>query len=138
MASLFKQSYIPYMMFLGGVVLIFLWARSRQSAEGFADAATAADGKPFSFTMYYADWCPHCHRAKPEFDKLGTIQTIGGKKVEMRAVEADANPQEIKAKNISGYPTFHLYDGKGVLLEEYKGDRSLEAFQSFLAGALKK
>lgn len=134
--NLFKRSYAPYVMFLAGAVLIFLWARTKN--EGFANpepAAPAPAGKPYSFTMYYADWCPHCQHAKPEFAKLGAIQTIGGKSVHCEAIDAEKNPEKVKTK-VSGYPTFHLYDAEGALVKEYNGERNSAAFQAFLESAL--
>jgi thiol-disulfide isomerase/thioredoxin len=128
MAALFKQSYIPYALFLVGVVFIFLWARSRK-VEGFADATVGADAGAYKFVMYYADWCPHCHTAQPEFAKLGAIQTIGGKKVEIVAIEEKQIPESVK---VSGFPTIRLMGPDGALLEEYAGDRKQAAFQAFL------
>jgi thiol-disulfide isomerase/thioredoxin len=131
MATLFKQSYIPYVLFLVGVVLIFLWARSRK-VEGFADAPSA--DKVYKFIMYYADWCPHCHTAQPEFAKLGSIQTIGGKKVEIAAIEEKQIPESVK---VSGFPTIRLLGPDGAIVEEYGGDRTKAAFQAFLEQKLK-
>ena len=130
--NLFKRSYLPYLLIMGGVVLIFLWARSRK-AEGFENPS-----EEYNFTMYYADWCPHCKTAKPEFAKLGTIQTIGGKRVTCSAVEADANPEAAKKNNVQGYPTFHLYDASGNLVQEYKGERNIDGFQAFLDSVLNR
>lgn len=129
MMNLFKRSYIPYMSFLVGVVLIFLWVRSRR-VEGFENA----DGA-YAFKMYYAEWCPHCQTAKPEFAKLGATQTIGGKKVMMEAIDAEKHPEKVQGK-VEGYPTIHLYDAKGNLVKEYSGPRTHDAFLSFLKDSL--
>jgi thiol-disulfide isomerase/thioredoxin len=133
----FKQAYLPYMLLIGGILLIFLWARSRH--EGFADAASAspAAGGAYEFVMYYAEWCPHCHAAKPEFDKLGSIQTIGGKQVKIEAIEAEKNPQALKGRKVSGYPTIQLYDAQGVLVGEYAGERTQAALQAWLEAQMK-
>jgi thiol-disulfide isomerase/thioredoxin len=130
MANLFKQAYLPYVLFIVGAILIFVWARVNRT-EGFADAAPA----PYKLHMYYAEWCPHCHKALPEFAKLGAIQTIGGKHVECKAIEAEKNPEQVLSK-VSGYPTVHLFDPKGQLVEEYQGERTTAGFQAFLEKAL--
>jgi thiol-disulfide isomerase/thioredoxin len=133
MNSLFKQSHVPYLLFLGGVILIFLWARV-QKFEGFENNGLEASyitAAPYRFDMYYVDWCPHCHSAKPEFDKLGPIQTIGGKKIACNAIEAEKNPEKVLGK-VSGYPTFQLYDASGKLVQEYQGARNEAGFRSFL------
>jgi thiol-disulfide isomerase/thioredoxin len=126
MSTLFKRSYLPYVLFLIGVVFIFLWARSRNGVkETFVDSAE----KSYKFVMYYADWCPHCHTAQPEFAKLGAIQTIGGKKVEIEAIEEKKIPESVK---VSGFPTVRLLGPDGAIVEEYGGDRTKAGFQAFL------
>ena len=121
-----------------GVVFIFLWARSRKAGgftESFADAsANIPADKVYKFTMYYADWCPHCHTAQPEFAKLGAIQTIGGKKVEIAAIEEKQIPESVK---VSGFPTIRLIGPDGAIVEEYGGDRTKAGFQAFLDQKLK-
>ena len=118
-------------------VVVFLLAMlgviGKGSVQGFVDA-----GPPVaSFTMYYADWCPHCTSAKPEFAKLGAIQTIAGKKVECSAIEAEKNPDKVLGK-VSGYPTIQLYNPQGKLVDEYSGPRTQAGFQSYLEDVLNR
>ena len=135
MAIVFKQSYVPYLLFLTGVVCVYLWANSRRiSVEGFDATGQVA---PYNFEMYYVDWCPHCHEALPEFKKLGATQTIGGTSVVCKAIEAEKNPEMVRAK-VSGYPTIQLYDASGNLVKDYTGPRTTAAFQSFLEDALNR
>lgn len=132
MLSLFKRSYLPYVCFLAGVLLIFLWARYKNT-EGFENhgkGASYVTTAPYKFNMYYADWCPHCHAAKPEFEKLGATQTIGGKTVQCSAIEAEKNPELVKEK-VSGYPTIRFYDAEGNMTE-YNGERNEAGFRAFL------
>ena len=129
----FKQSHLPYALFVLGVVLIFVWARSTRS-EGFENNGLEADyitANPYKFHMYYVDWCPHCHSTKPEFDKLGSNMTIGGKSVVCEAVNAEKNPEKLLGKP-EGYPSIQLYDAQGKMVDEYKGDRTASGFRSFL------
>ncbi len=132
MNALFKRAHLPYALFLGGILLIFLWARSRKY-EGFENAPTGG----YKFAMYYADWCPHCHAAKPEFDKLGSRQTIGGHKVEIEAIEEKQIPEAVKS-SVSGYPTVRLLDAQGQIVDEYSGERTHSAFQAYLTKKLGK
>jgi glutaredoxin len=93
--------------------------------------------------MYYADWCPHCVKAKPEFDALGSTQTIAGKKVLCQKFEYEAIQKEggeawkhlranSDANPVSGFPTIRLYDSAGTMISEYAGDRTKDGFLSFL------
>lgn len=131
MKSLFKQPYMQYVLFLAGIVFIFLWARSRKM-EGFKNPPPASTPE-YTFVMYYADWCPHCHRAKPEFDKLGAIQTIGGKKVKIVALEEKDIPDSVK---VEGYPTIRLLDAAGKPVDDYDGERTKAGFDSYLKSKL--
>ncbi len=118
-----------------GIVLIIFWAYMQKKRgdffEGFEDS-----GK-YKFVMYGASWCGYCKQAKPEFEKLGATKTIDGKVVEMSYVDADEKKEALKGKNISGYPTFHLYDPQGSLVKEY-GDpsRTQADFDKFLNSSL--
>ena len=118
-----------------GVLLVAIWVGYRlymsqaMKNEGFA---TMVAGESHSFVMYYADWCGHCKRAKPEFAKLGATKTIGGKSVKILAINPEENPDAVKGKEIRGYPTIHLYDPKGNLVQEYSGARDQPSFEQFL------
>lgn len=110
--------------------LLVLLRFIQRSKEGFQnDIAGAAD----TFTMYYADWCPHCKAVKPafqEWSKNGFV-TAAGRNVKVRMVEQGENPEEVAAKGIKGFPTFVLVtaDGKSV---EFQGDRTPDAYLKFL------
>jgi len=120
-----------------GLVLIVIWVVYRlyisfllHTKEGFEGGSVS--GGSYKLVMYYADWCGHCKNAKPEFNKLGATKTIGGKIVEIQAVNPDTNPEAAEGKNIRGYPTIHLYSAKGNLVQEYQGERTHEGFVEFL------
>ena len=102
--------------------------------ENFADApATSGSGGNYKLIMFGVDWCPHCLKAKPEFQALGPTQTIAGHAVDLQVInpETDENPYKEKVK-ISGYPTVVLLDAAGNTTE-YEGPRSTQGFQDFLA-----
>ena len=122
-----------------GLVLISLWIAYRlylsthMQSEGF----TTNVNSDYSFVMYYADWCGHCQRAKPEFKRLGSTKTIGGKTVSIVAVNADENKALCTKKNVQGFPTIHLYDPSGTLVQEYSGERKLDSFEQLLSQYVK-
>jgi glutaredoxin len=102
--------------------------------ENFADVPTPSTGEGnYKFIMFGVDWCPHCVKAKPEFQALGPTQTIAGHAVDLQVInpETDENPYKEKVK-ISGYPTVVLLDAAGNTTE-YEGPRSTQGFQDFLA-----
>ena len=122
-----------------GILLVIIWVAYRIylsqviKGEGF----TTIEAASHSFVMYYADWCGHCQRAKPEFAKLGSTMTIGEKTVKILAINPEENPDAVKGKEIRGYPTIHLYDPTGKLVQEYSGARDKTSFEQFLTSALR-
>lgn len=66
--------------------------------------------------MYGASWCTHCQNQKKEFgDAVKYIDYV-----ECDSSSPNANPDECKANDVTGYPTW-IYQGK-----QYSGEQSLE------------
>lgn len=138
MARAFKHlsqltPYLPYIALIVVIACLFcaigicMNPSMMHGRESFANSSA-------SFTMYYADWCPHCKTALPEFQKLGATKTIGGTSVVLQAVEEQQIPPE-KKDAIKGYPTIQLVKPDGSVME-YSGDRTATGFQQFLQQAL--
>ena len=112
---------------IGLLVLLRFIQRSR---EGFTSGSGAGAD---TFTLYYAEWCPHCKTIKPAFEewaKKGFV-TAAGKNVKVRMVEQGEKPEEGTAKGIKGFPTFLLETAAGKSVE-FQGDRSPDAYLKFL------
>lgn len=108
--------------------LLFLLRFIQSSNEGFA-SGSGAD----TFTMYYADWCPHCQTVKPPFEewaKNGFV-TAAGRTVKVSKVQPEKEPEKVKGKTIKGYPTFILETSDGKVVE-FKGDRTPDGYMKFL------
>lgn len=116
-----------------GLILLLLGIIYSQTLgirrDGFANGAGVD-----TFTMYYADWCPHCQTIKPVFKSWSSSgsTTVGGKTVFLNMVEADTNPDKLKGKPVKGYPTFLLEKADGSF-KEFDGDRSTSGWMSWLA-----
>ena len=115
-----------------GILVLLRFIYQSGASEGFADSGADI------FTMYYADWCPHCQSIKPAFQewaKNGFV-SIAGRNVKVEMVQPEKEPEKMKAGvEVKGYPSFILFtaDGKNV---EYKGDRSVPGFMKFLEESL--
>ena len=86
-----------------------------------------------TFTMYYADWCPHCKTAKPDMEALIAKSPIdvNGKKCAIRMIQPEQQPEEAKGKPVKGFPTFLLETTDGETVE-YKGARNTGGYLAFL------
>ena len=74
--------------------------------EGFS-------GSGNTFTLYYADWCPHCKSVKPAFESWMSSQTL----VTAQMFEADKDSAKVKAAGVKGFPTFQLTKTDGSVVE---------------------
>ncbi len=83
-----------------------------------------------TFYMFGVDWCPHCVSTKPEFEKLGSTQTIGGKTIQIVYVDPEKNPEAAKGFAVDGYPTLILQTGGSQ--KKYSGPRTADGFLKFL------
>jgi thiol-disulfide isomerase/thioredoxin len=93
--------------------------------------AFSNDTQP-TFIMYYAEWCGHCKRAKPEFTKL-VEEYKGNIKVIMIDAEAPENADLVKSQNIQGFPTIRYYpSGLSGNFDEYNNERNYSNFVEYL------
>ena len=93
-------------------------------------------------TLYYADWCSHCVKFKPEWFKFKSVynkvkQEIKDKyKTELiiNEYENETNGDKIKEANVDGFPTIKItYNNK---IDDYIGDRTAkELFKKLIPQA---
>jgi len=83
--------------------------------------------------MYYASWCGHCKRAKPEFQQLMDSYQ-GNVKVSMIDCEAPENKSISQEQGIKGFPTIRYYpSGLNENYQEYSGGRTYSDFVEYLS-----
>jgi thiol-disulfide isomerase/thioredoxin len=115
------------------VVLYYAFTLVRgASGEGFA----SGDGKT-TFTMYYADWCPHCKTVKKPFSDFAGqgAKNINGKPIFISMIE-EKEVDKANAPKIDGYPTFILQKSDGTSMT-YEGERTVDGWESFLKEMVK-
>lgn len=109
--------------------LVYGVMQLRTRPEGFSEGD--------SFTLYYADWCPHCKAVKPVFaqwSSSGSV-TVKDKTVMTTMVEADTSPDLVSQAGVKGFPTMMLRKANGTTME-YKGERTSTAWEEWLASNL--
>lgn len=128
-----KKSLLGLLLVIGFVLILLAVSGVgvTYSNEGFANSYGETNERG-TFTMYYADWCPHCKTAKPMFkDFMGTgIIQVNGQPIKIRMVEE----KEIKKgvdPEVRGYPSFLYSDSAGKVVE-FDGPRTPDGFMKFL------
>lgn len=109
------------------VILVLLrYYNGRIGAEGFSSASK-------SVIICKADWCGHCKKAAPEFQKLMAASPItlkDGSKATVKILDADKDKAELSQHDVKGFPTVLIVDG-GVTTE-YPGKRTADDITDFL------
>ena len=107
------------------ILLILLRFYNNQTMEGFESSK--------SIVICKADWCGHCKKAAPEFNKLLSASPItlkDGSKATVKILDADKDKSEISKYNVKGFPTVLIVDGGQTT--EYPGERTASAIIEFL------
>jgi thiol-disulfide isomerase/thioredoxin len=90
-----------------GLVILYFAYRAVYSVDGFTGSSGA------TFSLYYADWCPHCKTVKPAFESWMSSQSL----VTAKMYEADKDSAAVKAAGVKGFPTFQLKKADGTVVE---------------------
>lgn len=80
--------------------------------------------------LFHADWCGHCQRLMPNFDKFA--RNINRNKLNIIKFNADNDQQYIKSFGINGFPTILLHEPKTNKFLTYNGDRTITDFVKFV------
>jgi thiol-disulfide isomerase/thioredoxin len=108
------------------IALVVISLINRTSYEGFADSSKAV-------VICKADWCGHCKKAAPEFDKLLAASPISlkdGTKATVKILDADKDKSELSKYQVRGFPTVLIVSGGQTT--EYPGDRTSQGIINFL------
>jgi len=108
------------------IMALILLRFSSMPVEGFASKEGG------TFTLYYADWCPHCKTIKPLFETFmgsGSV-SVNGTNVKCKMVE-EKQIQKGVDPDIKGYPSLLYSDAAGKVVE-FSGPRTPDGFMQFL------
>ena len=83
-----------------------------------------------SLLFFHADWCGHCQRFMPTFDKF--TKNVNNSKVNILKFNADVDKSFVKGFNIEGFPSLLLHDPNTKKFINYTGDRSIGDLVKFI------
>ena len=104
--------------------------------EGYSNAPNSGAANPPSATiqLFKVDWCPHCKKALPEFQKVEDTyngKMVNGYKLNFVVVDGEdpANQSLVNEHKIQGYPTIVLTkDGKNIEYDAKVDQPTLDKF----------
>jgi protein disulfide-isomerase A1 len=90
------------------------------------------EGSSKKVVVCKADWCGHCKKAAPEFEKMAAAPMTlkDGSKVPVQILDADRDKEELKKYTVKGFPTILIVDGANQT--EYPGERTHAGVLDFL------
>ncbi|KAF5293841.1 hypothetical protein FQR65_LT10979 [Abscondita terminalis] len=87
--------------------------------------------KKHVLVMFYAPWCGHCKKAKPEFVKAAELFK-DDPKIEFAAVDCTVHQSLCVANSVNGYPTIKYFSYYSKSVKNYSGPRTSEEFIKFM------
>ena len=86
---------------------------------------------------FYADWCRFSNMLKPMFNQAADEIYASSPNVLLARVNCDNSKDLAQRFHISKYPTIKLWRNGQQARREYRGERSVGAFKSFIEEQLK-
>jgi thiol-disulfide isomerase/thioredoxin len=80
---------------------------------------------------FYMDGCGHCNKFTPTWDKFCSANSTSIKTYKFEQAQVK---EQITTYTITGFPTILLLDKNNAKIDEYNGERSVEALTSYVNG----
>merc|ERR1712226_39016 len=99
---------------------------------GDADFDATLEEHDTALVMFYAPWCGHCKKMKPEFQKAAAVLAANDPPVALVQVDCtEAGKDTCGRFEVSGYPTVKIFRN-GELSSDYKGPRESAGIVKFM------
>lgn len=140
--------FVLFLVILFGVAAYFVYTNYIANSihdKKYTDVANSSSrNEAVLVYFFYADWCPHCKTAKPEWEKFSkqvngtmvnnkTIKTVVVDCTDLENTELENTSVEakelVRQYNVKGFPTvFAVKDGKQI---DYDAKVSLTTLNKF-------
>jgi len=87
-----------------------------------------------ALVMFYAPWCGHCKRLKPEFEKSSGDLLANDPPVSLVKVDCTEGGKDVCGRfEVRGYPTLKIFRS-GELSQDYNGPREAAGITKYMKG----
>ncbi|XP_014368740.2 protein disulfide-isomerase A3 [Papilio machaon] len=114
--------------------LIYLCKAAEEDVLDLTDSdfSTLISEHDTALVMFYAPWCGHCKRLKPEYAQAAGILKNDETPVMLAKVDCTEGGKSTCEKfSVSGYPTLKIFR-KGELSQEYNGPRESNGIVKYM------
>ena len=82
----------------------------------------------------YGDWCHFCKQFQPDFFKLADLFTDNGDFLITQIESSEIENSNVKniIGNIQGFPTLLFFDKNGKIINNYQGERTIQALLKYI------
>lgn len=136
-SGMFTKKNMPRLVILLIILGVLYFVYEKYLKEGFEMESKNIDDEVKNGTklvLFYADWCGHCQKVKPDWKKAAdSINTSEDKKMIMVncGEGTDEDQKVMKKYNVDGYPTIIKFVNGTPSL--YRGDRDADSFKDIFA-----
>ena len=110
---------------------IYIYTRPKLLTQLNGDEPTKTSDSDAELIFFFANWCPHCKEAKPQWEEIKKEyngKTVNGYNIIFTEIdcsnESDEVKQFTKQYDIEGYPTIKLVKDEQIIDYDAKPDKS--------------
>ena len=144
---MFNKKYITYLVV--GVIFVSVsmyvyknytegsLSRHYVANKEFIKSQDDGSNKVADLYLFYTVWCPHCKKAKPEWEQLKMEyenKQVNGYKINFIEIDCDQDKQTAEQYNVEGYPTIKIVSGNQIV--DYDAQPDKKTLEQFLSTVL--
>ena len=97
------------------------------------DKYIGEDVEAHTFVKFYAPWCGHCKKMRPEWEKLAEIAPLTHKNIVVADVDCTTDKEVCDRFSVGGFPTIKYFEPHSESGEDYgENDRTAASFQKWV------